>query len=256
MTLLVQNVSKQFFKNMKVLKDLSFQLEKGECVGIVGESGSGKSTLARVLLGLEPYQQGLITFNGNVIPPKKPTQLRQFRKKVQMIFQDSSNTLNPKLPIWKSVTEPLDNYKEVTPSFIQLKGLSKKNVAEKLLQSVGLEKQLAYRNPGSLSGGQKQRVNIARAISIEPELLICDEPTASLDVMLQVQILHLLKDLQKRSNMAILFISHDLRAVTFICQRVIVLKKGVMVDQFNIKDLYQKERHPYTKALIQAAQTE
>ncbi|MFE8702268.1 ABC transporter ATP-binding protein [Cytobacillus sp. FJAT-54145] len=256
MSLVVEGLSKRYSKNMKALNGLSFSVQEGECLGIVGESGSGKSTLARVLLGLETYKEGSISYNGKPIAPKSRSQLREYRKSVQMIFQDSTSSLNPKLPIWKSVLEPLDNFKELTPSFLPLQTNNRREVAEGLLEIVGLEKHMADRYPGELSGGQKQRVSIARAISIEPSLLICDEPTASLDVTVQVQILQLLKELQKTTNMTILFISHDIRAVTYLCEKVMVLKNGTLVDQFSLEALYHHERHPYTKALVQAATLE
>ncbi|WP_332696921.1 ABC transporter ATP-binding protein [Halalkalibacter lacteus] len=196
-----------------------------------------------------------MTLNGEPIPPKKQSLFRQYRKDVQMIFQDPTSTLNPKLPIWKNLLEPLTNFKEFSPSFLK-KGLSQKEMAGRLLEMVGLRKELVDRYPGELSGGQKQRVSIARAISIEPLLLICDEPTASLDVTVQVQILQLLKDIQKTTKMTILFISHDIRAVAYLCDSVIVLKHGSIVDQFSLDQLYDPSRHPYTKALVQAASLE
>lgn len=251
--LIVDGLSKKYDKSVQALDNISFQVCERECIGIVGESGSGKSTLARVLLGLESYEEGRVTFYGKPVPPKKQSLLRQYRKSVQMVFQDSTSTLNPKLPIWKSLLEPLDNFKEITPSFLTDKGLSRKEVTEGLLEMVGLDKQLVDRYPGELSGGQKQRVGIARALSIEPSLLVCDEPTASLDVTVQVQILHLLKDIQEKTNMTILFISHDIRAISFLCEKVIVLRNGSIVDQFELEELYHNDRHPYTKALIKAA---
>lgn len=253
--LTIDDLSKSYDKRVKALNQISFDVTEGECVGIVGESGSGKSTLARMLLGLETYKEGKILFNNQQIPPKKRSLVRQYRKDIQMIFQDATSTLNPKLPIWKSLIEPLDNFKEITPSFIT-EGISRKQVGEELLEMVGLEKEMADRYPGELSGGQKQRVSIARAISLEPSLLVCDEPTASLDVTVQVQILQLLKELQKKTNMTILFISHDIRAVTYLCEKMIVLKNGYIVDSFRLEELYQEERHSYTKALIKAAAIE
>ncbi|WP_226669830.1 ABC transporter ATP-binding protein [Metabacillus litoralis] len=250
--LIIDEVSKNYANRVKALERISFHVTEGQCVGIVGESGSGKSTLAQLILGLEQYKNGKILLNGEQIPPKKRSQVRQYRKSVQMIFQDSTSTLNPKLPIWKSLIEPLDNFKEITPSYLS-GDLSRKEIAMLLLEMVGLEKQMADRYPSELSGGQKQRVSIARAISIEPSLLICDEPTASLDVTVQVQILELLKELQRKTNMSILFISHDIRAVTFLCDKMIVLKGGSIVDEFSLEELYSKKRDSYTKALIKAA---
>ncbi|WP_078552353.1 ABC transporter ATP-binding protein [Bacillus alkalicellulosilyticus] len=254
--LLVDNLTKQYTKKIQALDKISFQVDKGECIGIVGESGSGKSTLARIILGLEKYKEGQVLVNEKPIAPRKRALLRQYRKEVQMIFQDSTSTLNPKLPIWKSILEPLDNFKEIYPSLLPSKGLLKKEIAEALLEMVGLEKEMATRYPGELSGGQKQRVSIARALSIEPSLLVCDEPTASLDVTVQVQILQLLKKLQEQINMTILFISHDIRAVTFLCEKIIVLQHGSIVDEFKVEEIYDPQRHPYTKALIQAASFE
>lgn len=251
----VDGLSKKYNKNVHALNHISFHVSKGESIGIVGESGSGKSTLAKILLGLVTYKEGSITFHGENIPPKKRSKQREFRKDVQMIFQDTTSTLNPKLLIWKSILEPLTNFPELQPTFLE-EGLSRKEIAESLLEMVGLDKEMADRYPGELSGGQKQRVSIARALSIEPTLLVCDEPTASLDVTVQVQILNLLKDIQQKRKMTILFISHDIRAVAFLCDKVVVLKKGSIVDQFTLDNLYHSDRHPYTKALVQAATIE
>lgn len=253
MTLLVEAVSKQYSNHVLALNQLSFHVVAGESVGIVGESGSGKSTLAKLLVGIESYNKGTITFDGTPIVPKKRIDQTKYRKNVQMVFQDAVSALNPNLPIWKSLMEPLDNYKEFTPSFLEGENFTRKEIAEQLLEMVGLEKEMANRLPGELSGGQKQRVSIARAISMEPKLLICDEPTASLDASIQVQILDLLKELQRKSNMMILFISHDIRAVAYLCERLMVLKDGIKVDEFQLEDIYHEDRHDYTKALIQAA---
>lgn len=251
--LIVEKLSIEYSKGFKALDNVSLAVNKGECVGIVGESGSGKSTLAQVLLGLQSYKEGFIAFNGNPIVPKKKQALREYRRQVQMVFQDANSTLNPKLPIWKSVLEPLDNFKEVQLSFLNREEVSRKELAKALLEMVGLDAHLLERFPGELSGGQKQRVSIARALSLEPSLLICDEPTASLDVTVQKQILQLLKELQKKQEMTILFISHDIRAVTFLCNQIIVLRDGIVVDRFPLEKLYHDKRHPYTKALIKAA---
>jgi peptide/nickel transport system ATP-binding protein len=156
----------------------------------------------------------------------------------------------------KSVLEPLENFKEFTPSFLAGEVISRREMAERLLELVGLEKEMVNRYPDELSGGQKQRISIARAISIEPSLLICDEPTASLDVTAQVEILRLLKKLQRKTKMTIVFISHDIRAVTFLCEKVIVLKDGSIIDHFELSEFYGKNRHPYTRALIKAAAME
>ncbi|MCZ0703081.1 peptide/nickel transport system ATP-binding protein [Natronobacillus azotifigens] len=252
-TLTIEKLTKSYAKETVALDEFSLGIDQGGCIGIVGESGSGKSTLARILLGLESFDQGQILFKGLQIPPKKKKDYRDYRRDVQMVFQDATSALNPKLPIWKIILEPLDNFKEVKPSFIKEDGLSRKAVASHLLEMVGLEREFVDRYPYQLSGGQKQRVSIARAISLEPSLLICDEPTASLDVTVQFQILELLKKLQEETNMTILFISHDIRAVTFLCEKIVVLKQGIIVDHFHMKDLYKKNRHLYTKQLIKVA---
>ncbi|MGI8383877.1 ABC transporter ATP-binding protein [Robertmurraya sp. P23] len=249
----VEHVSKVYTNNIAALQSVSFQIGKGEVVGIVGESGSGKSTLTKLILGLETYKQGRITFNEQQIPPKKRSDVRTYRKNIQMVFQDSSSALNPKLPIGKSLLEPLNNFKNFTPSFFPPGKYTNREKAERLLEMVGLDKDMVDRYPGELSGGQKQRVCIARAISIEPALLVCDEATASLDVSVQVHIIELLKTLQRTLRMSILFISHDIRAVTNLCDTILVMKKGCLVDNFQLSDLFAPERHSYTKTLLQAA---
>ncbi|WP_202081298.1 ABC transporter ATP-binding protein [Caldalkalibacillus salinus] len=250
--LVVDGLTKIYSKSVQALDDVTFRVNKGESVGIIGESGSGKSTLAKVLLGLETYATGRVIFQRITIPPKKRDLMRQYRQNMQLIVQDSHTALNPKLPIWKSLLEPLDNFKALTPSFIPAEGLSRQAMAEALLERVGLDKRMARRYPSELSGGQKQRVSIARAVSIEPTMLICDEPTASLDMTVQVDILNLLKEIQNQTHMTVLFISHDIRSVTYLCDRVMVLKEGRIVDQFAIEALYDRERHAYTQALIRA----
>ncbi|WP_051556486.1 ABC transporter ATP-binding protein [Alkalihalobacterium bogoriense] len=249
------HVAKTYDKNHEALKDISFSVEKGESVGIVGESGSGKSSIAKIIVGLESFHKGEVLYKGIPLPIVKREELGQFRKETQFIFQDTTSTLNPKLQIWKSITEPLSNYPEVFPSFLNEKAMSLEVTAKSLLDIVGLDETFVHRYPHELSGGQKQRVSIARALSVEPSLLICDEPTASLDMMIQVQILQLLKTLKEKMQMTILFISHDLRAVSFLCENIIVLKQGMIVDSFQIADLYHNHRHPYTKALMEAAST-
>ncbi len=251
--LIIKDLTVHYSKEFKALDNVSLNVTKGECVGIVGESGSGKSTLAKVLLGLQSFKHGHITFNGNQAVPEQKKSLREYRKQVQMVFQDANSTLNPKLPVWKSVLEPLGNFKEVHPTFLKRGAVSTKELAVALLEMVGLNGDMVDRYPNELSGGQKQRVSIARALSLEPSLLICDEPTASLDVTVQKQILELVKKLQQQTDMTVLFISHDIRAVTFLCNRIIVLKSGRIVDNFPVHELYEDNRHPYTKALIKAA---
>ncbi|MFB5283710.1 ABC transporter ATP-binding protein [Peribacillus sp. Hz7] len=248
----VKNVCKSYRSN-KVLNDVSFQIQQGECLGVIGESGSGKSTLAKLILGLDQSDRGKITLNGIDFQCLKGAELRKARRHVQVVFQDPTASLNPKLPVWKSVIESLENYPDVVPSFLKDVRNDKKQMAEILLEKVGLNKSLLERYPHQLSGGQRQRAAIARGISLQPSLLICDEPTSSLDVSIQAQILNLLKELREEFNMSYLFISHDMAAVRYICERMAVLKEGMLVDLFVSEDLFSKRRHPYTRRLVEAA---
>lgn len=248
----VKKVSKSYRSNT-VLTDVSFYMQQGECLGLIGESGSGKSTMAKLILGLDQYDSGQIILNNVDFNELKGRQLRKARRHVQVVFQDPSASLNPKLPIWKSVIEPLENYSEVIPDFLKEVRKERRKMAEILLERVGLHSGLLDRYPHQLSGGQRQRVAIARGISLQPSLLICDEPTSSLDVSIQAQILNLLKELKRETNMSYLFISHDMAAVQYICERIAVLKEGVLVDLFSSRDLFSEDRHPYTKKLIEAA---
>jgi peptide/nickel transport system ATP-binding protein len=167
------------------------------------------------------------------------------------VFQDPTGSFNPKLPVWKSVVEPLEKYPEVVPSFLKKERHDRKQMAGILFKKVGLPQDLLERYPHQLSGGQKQRVAIARGISLEPDLLVCDEPTSSLDVSVQTQVLNLLKQLKRDLNLAFIFISHDIAAVQFMCERIAVLKDGFLVDTFLTEELFSSSRHPYTKMLVE-----
>jgi peptide/nickel transport system ATP-binding protein len=247
----VKKVSKSYRSN-KVLNDVSFHMQQGECLGLIGESGSGKSTIAKLILGLDQYDSGQIILNNFDFNQLKGRELRKARRHVQVVFQDPSASLNPKLPIWKSVIEPLENYPEVIPVFLKEVRKERRKMAEILLEKVGLHSGLLDRYPHQLSGGQRQRVAIARGISLQPSLLICDEPTSSLDVSIQAQILNVLKELKREINMSYLFISHDMAAVQYMCERIAVFKEGMLVDLFLSKDLFSEDRHPYTRKLVEA----
>jgi len=234
------------------LQDVSLHLHEGECLGVVGESGSGKSTLGRVLLALERPDSGEIRFGDTLLLALKGAALREIRQHIQVVFQDPTAALNQRLPIWKSVMEPLDNFPRVNPPFLQDVRHSRRETAARLLEMVGLSPEHLDRYPHELSGGQRQRVAIARGISLSPKLLICDEPTSSLDVSVQAQILQLLKHLQKRLGMAYLFISHDIAAVRMMSDRIIVMKEGQIVDQFESHELLNEDRHRYTRQLVEA----
>lgn len=242
-----------FVLKVAALHQVSLQIGEGECLGVVGESGSGKSTLGRLLLALDKPDRGDIRFQGVSLAGLQGKAMRRMRKHIQVVFQDPTASLNPRLPVWRSIMEPLDNFPEVIPPFLADVRHSGPETAAKLLEMVGLSGNYLERYPHEMSGGQKQRVAIARGISLNPKLLICDEPTSSLDVSVQAQILKLLKSLQTRLGMSILFISHDLTAVRMISNRIIVMKAGQIVDQFQADQILHEERHEYTKLFIRAA---
>ncbi|GIQ68379.1 ABC transporter ATP-binding protein [Xylanibacillus composti] len=253
----VSHLSKRYARgrnDVAAVDRVSFVIRSGECVGLVGESGSGKSTLVRLLLALESPDHGEVIFQGRPLMRTNRRELRRLRQHIQVVFQDSTASLNDRLPVWRSVLEPLDNYVHVQPPFFHGARLSRREKAERLLSMVGLTAEHMDSYPHELSGGQRQRVCIARGISLCPQLLICDEPTSSLDVTTQCQILHLLQVLQRQLNMSVLFISHDLAAVVQLCHRLLVMRQGRIVDEFAADELWLDERHPYTKVLISASQ--
>lgn len=247
--LTVEELTKSYYGGKTAVNNLSFELNKGECLGLVGESGCGKSTLARCLLRIESIDSGSIFFQGERIDHLHGRQLHPFRKKIQIVFQNPSAALNPKLKIKDSLIDPYAQYRnEINLSYFSY--TSKDAFVKQLLEAVEMSADLANRYPHELSGGQRQRVTIARAISIEPEVIVLDEPTASLDVISQGAVLSLLTELRETLNLSYLFISHDLAAVNQMSQRIMVMKEGTIVDQFNGSDLLKKGRHPYTKELI------
>lgn len=219
-------------------------VEKGETLGLVGESGCGKSTLARLILRLEDPDDGRIIFNGRDITGlgKK---MHDIRRRMQMIFQDTHASLNPRMTVGAIVGEPLANYRVGT------RREQKEKVLE-LLQTVGLNPEHAARYPHEFSGGQRQRIGIARALALQPDLVVCDEPVSSLDVSVRAQILNLLLQLKKQLGLAYLFISHDLTIVSCISDRVAIMYLGKIVEVLPGGDLVAKARHPYTRALLAA----
>ncbi|QRG69468.1 ABC transporter ATP-binding protein [Brevibacillus choshinensis] len=249
----VEGVCKSYGKRangVSALQDVTFHILAGECVGVVGESGSGKSTLSRIVLGLEKPDQGKVFCMGTSLFEKEGCAMRELRQHIQVVFQDPTSSLNQRIPIWRSVLEPLDNFPLVVPPILADVRHSRRETAQKLLEIVGLEEQHLDRYPHELSGGQRQRVAIARGISLGPRLLICDEPTSSLDVYMQAQILRLLQELKEKLGMSYLFISHDLAAVRMLSDRMMIIQNGRIVDQFESRDLYSPQRHPYTQQLI------
>lgn len=248
--LIVNNLVKRYANGYLAVNDVSLSIEKGECLGLVGESGSGKSTLARCILMLENISGGEIWLNQVPLHTLEKKQLQKEQVKMQAVFQNPTSSLNSKIKIIDSLMEPLDYQPNVQPSF--LKGIrnDRRKAAETLLDMVSLEKRYLNCYPHELSGGQKQRVTIARAISVEPALIVLDEPTASLDVSIQARVLNLLKDLQQQLGLTYFFISHDLSAVNFMSHTMMVMYKGKIVDSCKKDTIFSPDRHRYTKQLM------
>lgn len=245
----VKQLTKSYQGQKTAINNLSFELNQGECLGLVGESGCGKSTLARCLLRIETIDGGAIHFKNEAIEQLNERQLHPYRQKMQIVFQNPSAALNPKLKIKDSLIDPYEQYRKKL-SLRHFSYTSKEAFVKQLLDAVELPERVANQYPHELSGGQRQRVTIARAISIEPELIVLDEPTASLDVITQGAVLALLTELRSSLNLSYLFISHDLAAVAQMSQRILVMKDGSLVDQFKREQLFSNERHPYTQELI------
>ena len=232
-------------QTVKAVDDVSFEIMKGETFGVVGESGCGKSTLGRTLIRLQQPTDGHIYLNGTDIAGLKGAQLKEMRKEAQIIFQDPSACLNPRRTIKQILMEPFEIH--------NLKG--KIDVDAKimeLLQLVGLDSYHLSRYPHELSGGQKQRIGIARALALEPQIIICDEAVSALDVSVQAQVLNLLKELKEKLGLTYFFISHNLNVVYQVSDRVGVMYLGKMVEIANYDQLYEKRYHPYTEALLSA----
>jgi oligopeptide transport system ATP-binding protein len=225
------------------VNDVSFTLNRGETLGIVGESGCGKSTLARALIRLYEPSSGSVHFDGQDFTSLNAAELKKARRKMQMIFQDPYASLNPRMSIGKILEEPLLLHNVGTPEQRRSKVLS-------LLKRVGLREDAVSRYPHEFSGGQRQRVGIARALALEPDLVLCDEAVSALDVSIQAQVLNLLVELQQEFGLTYLFISHDLAVVKYISDRVAVMYLGRVAEIASSDDLYQSPKHPYTKALL------
>ena len=231
MLLRAMNLKKSFKETIHAVRDVTFEVGRGEAMGVVGESGSGKSTLAKIVMGLIKPDEGKVIFDGHL------------RKKAQIVFQNPFSSFDPRLTMGSSLAEPYFVGGTRDPQKVR-------DLVEKSLMSVDLPPTVAGRFPNELSGGECQRAAIARALSRDPELLVCDEPVSSLDLLAQARILNLLLRLRKERNISLLFISHDLRVVRHLCDRVMVMKEGVVCEQGELSQVYAKPRHPYTQELL------
>ncbi|MET3597999.1 peptide/nickel transport system ATP-binding protein [Mesorhizobium shonense] len=231
---------------VRAVEDVSFSVGAGETLCIVGESGCGKSTVARLLMRLVDPTNGRVLLEGTDIASLKKNELRNWRRRMQMVFQDPYSSLNPRLTAAQIITEPVENFE-------RLGHRKRQALAAELLQKVGLAPEIMHRLPSELSGGQRQRLAIARALSLKPSIIIADEAVSALDVSVQAQILNLLMDLQEQTGIAFVFISHDLGVVEHIGHRVAVMYLGRIVELAPCEALFTKPVHPYTEALIAAA---
>jgi ABC-type oligopeptide transport system ATPase subunit len=232
-----------------ILHDIDLHVAAGECIGLVGESGSGKTTLARTVLRLHEPQAGDILFAGREVTHMGETELRPLRARLQMIFQDPLSALNPRHRVGEIIVQPLLAYGRLGPSPT---ASERRDRAFELLAQVSLPAEFAERFPHELSGGQRQRVGIARAIALAPDLIVADEIVSGLDVSTQARILTLLRDLRQRLGLAMIFVTHDLSVVRVLCDRVIVLREGRIVEQGATQAVFEQPRHAYTRALLDA----
>jgi len=250
----IKNLKKHYEINMglfskpklvKALDGVSFNVKKGEILSIVGESGCGKSTTAKLILKIEEPTSGDILFEGADVTKLTGNELREYRKKVQIIFQDPYSSLNPRWKVGQIIGEPLKLNTD----------MSNKEIKEKvlyLMEKVGMLPEWYERYPHQFSGGQRQRIGIARALALNPEVIVCDEPVSALDVSIQAQVLNLLLDLQKEFNLTYIFISHDLSVVEHISDRIVVMYFGEIAEYDTVNTIFDNPQHDYTKKLINA----
>lgn len=230
---------------LRAVDDVSFSIAPGETLGLVGESGCGKSTVGRLVLGLERPDAGDVSFEGRSVIGQSSAHWRTLRRRAQMVFQDPLNALDPRIELGRQIVEPLVIHGIGDPA-------SHRERLRESLDAVGLPQEVARRYPHEISGGQQQRVVIARALVLDPSLVVCDEPVSALDVSVQAQVVNLLARLQRERNIAYLFISHDLKVVRHISHRVAVMYLGQLVEVADRESLFREPLHPYTQALIAA----
>lgn len=230
---------------VKAVDGVTLAIAKGQTLGLVGESGCGKTTLGRSILGLEEIHEGEIFFDGKNLAGLTGKRLRDVKRRMQMVFQDPLSSLNPRMSVLESVTEGMKAFKMMSPKECDDQGLS-------LLREVGMSGDALYRYPHEFSGGQCQRISIARALSMQPDFIVCDEAVSALDVSVQAQVVNLLIDLQEKYGLSYLFISHDLSVVSHIADRIAVMYLGKVVEYGDVSGIIHAPRHPYTQALINA----
>ncbi len=244
----VENLKKYFHTSRGVLHavdNVSFRMEKGTTLGVVGESGCGKSTLGRTIIHLLDSTDGRILFKGEDITNVDKKKLGKLREKMQIIFQDPFSSLNPRMSVSETIMEPLILSKRFSRNEME-------KLTGELMETVGLAERLYHSYPHELDGGRRQRIGIARALALDPEFVVCDEPVSALDVSIQAQILNLMQDLQEERKLSYIFITHDLSVVRYISDEICVMYLGQLVEKSPAKELFLRPLHPYTKALLSA----
>lgn len=240
---------KKYFSSARGLlhavDDVSFSIQKGKILGIVGESGCGKSTLGRTIIHLHESTGGTIQYNGKDITNPSAKEIRQLREKMQIIFQDPYSSLDPRMTVEAAISEPLLASHKISAR-------KRREEVTRMMEMVGIDERLRYAYPHELDGGRRQRIVIARALILQPEFVVCDEPVSALDVSIQAQVLNLLRDLQKKQNLTYMFVTHDMSVVRHISDEICVMYLGQIVEKCPAKQLFEKPLHPYTQALISA----